>query len=279
MRSHIRHPRELQAHGLLRGTDHILRASAFDLTEKPHRNAPVRLLRLTYPCRDAARSELGRALPYHSRITQQSPTGQTVPDPVALTCDFMPALDWRRRPWAVPTTCARWYRGTVRGSEPERLPVRRSGIAGCSVVSRSPVRPSHVVRNLPSPGEEPVAPHLHATPRPALRNPNGCERRASGARFIPRLPIRPKHVCSTRLSARWTGRAPITHSRSLHDPFPQGWGFTASARRRRGSRTGPSRLSHGRAGCRAANSARELPRRVRTARGPIWRGAGPGRRG
>ncbi len=55
-------------------------------------------------------------------------------------------------------TCARWYRGTDPGSEPERLPARRSGIAGCSVVSRSPVRPSHVVRNLPWPGKEPTAP-------------------------------------------------------------------------------------------------------------------------
>ncbi|MBB5798581.1 hypothetical protein HDA41_006545 [Streptomyces caelestis] len=110
VRSQIRHPRESQAHGLLRGTDRIVRASAFDLTSKPHRSAPVRLRRLTDPGRDPARTDLGGASPYHPRITQPSPTGQTLSDQEALTCNFMPAVDWHRRPWTISTTCAMWYR-------------------------------------------------------------------------------------------------------------------------------------------------------------------------
>jgi hypothetical protein len=166
VRSQIRHPRELQAHGPLRGTDRIVRANAFDLTSKPHRSAPARLRRLTDPGKDPAMTDRGGASPYHPRITQPSPTGQTLSDQKAPTCNFMPAVDWHRRPWTVSTTCAMWYRGTVRGSEPERPPARRSGIAGCSVVSRSPVRPSHVVRNLRGRGKI-------RRPPPARNTPSG----------------------------------------------------------------------------------------------------------
>lgn len=63
-----------------RVTDRIVHASAFDLTAKPHRSAPVRLRRLTDPRRDPVGTDLGGASPYHPRITQPSPTGQTLPD-------------------------------------------------------------------------------------------------------------------------------------------------------------------------------------------------------
>jgi hypothetical protein len=132
----------------------------------PHRSAPARLRRLTDPGKDPAMTDRGGASPYHPRITQPSPTGQTLSDQKAPTCNFMPAVDWHRRPWTVSTTCAMWYRGTVRGSEPERPPARRSGIAGCSVVSRSPVRPSHVVRNLRGRGKI-------RRPPPARNTPSG----------------------------------------------------------------------------------------------------------
>ncbi len=56
------------------------------------------------------------------------------------------------RPWRVSTTCARWCRERGPGSPRARLPARPCGIAGSSVVSRSPARPSHVSRNLTSPG-------------------------------------------------------------------------------------------------------------------------------
>lgn len=51
---------------------------------------------------------LGGASPYHPPITQPSPTRRTLLDQKALTCDFMPGLDWRRRPRTVSTTCAMW---------------------------------------------------------------------------------------------------------------------------------------------------------------------------
>jgi hypothetical protein len=123
-----------------------LRASAFDLTSKPHRSAPVRLRRLTDPGRNPARTDLCGASPYHPRITKPSPTGQTLSDQKAPTCNFMPAVDWHRHPWTVSTTCARWYPVRDPRSGPERLLARQSGIAGGSVVSRSRPRPSHVSR-------------------------------------------------------------------------------------------------------------------------------------
>lgn len=78
-----------------------MRASAADLTTKPHRSAPERLRRLTALRRGRVRTDPGGASPYHPPITQPSPTGRPRPDQEALTCYFMPALDWRRRPWTV----------------------------------------------------------------------------------------------------------------------------------------------------------------------------------
>jgi hypothetical protein len=86
-------PGEVTSIRTARAADRIVRASAFDLTEKPHRSAPMRLRRLTDPRRDPVRTDLGGASPYHPRVTPQSPTGQTVPDQDALTCNFLPALD------------------------------------------------------------------------------------------------------------------------------------------------------------------------------------------
>ncbi len=102
------------------------------------------------------------ATPYHSPITQPSPTGRPLPDQTALTWYFVPTLDRRRRPRTVSTTCAMWYPVRDPGSEPERLLVRRSGIAGCWVVSHSRPRPSHVSRNLTQPGKAggPIHPRL-----------------------------------------------------------------------------------------------------------------------
>ena len=51
-------------------------------------------------------------------------------------------------------TCAMWYPGRGRGSGRGRLPARRSGIAGCSVVSRSPVRRSHTAPSATAAGTE-----------------------------------------------------------------------------------------------------------------------------
>lgn len=71
------------------------------------------------------------------------------------------------------TTCAMWYPGTARSPGPERLLARQSGIAGCSVVSRSPVRPSHLSRDVTSPGW--TSPFLPPSRRRARhrRNPRG----------------------------------------------------------------------------------------------------------
>ncbi len=115
-----------------------MRANAFDLTSKPHRSAPVRLRRFTDPGRDPARTDRG-ASPYHPRITQPSPAGETLSDQEAPTCTFMPTGDWNRRPWTVSTTCAMWCRETAPGSGLVGVPARQSGIAASRSCLRSRV--------------------------------------------------------------------------------------------------------------------------------------------
>lgn len=98
------------------------------------------------PRRDPVRTDPGGASPYHPRVTPQSPTGQTVSDQDALTCNFLPALYCCRHPWTVSTTCARSCRVRDPGSGLGRFPARRSGIAGCSSSCRSLGRGSHIPR-------------------------------------------------------------------------------------------------------------------------------------
>lgn len=65
-------------------------------------------------------------------------------------------------------TCARWwYPGTARSPGPERLPARQSGIAWCSVVSRSPGKPFHLSRDVTSPGWVLAGPDSTTMPVPA----------------------------------------------------------------------------------------------------------------
>ena len=109
--------------------------------------------------------DLGGALPYHPPITQPSPTGQPQPDQEALTCDFMPALDWRRRPWTVSTTCAMWDRIAPPPSGPVHyqqwataagLPDRAPTAGGHKALQRS--------RHPPSPdNQSPTPEHRPAT--------------------------------------------------------------------------------------------------------------------
>lgn len=61
----------------------------------------------------------------HTAITNWAdPLGRKV-----LTCNFMPLLDWHRRPWTVSTTCAMWYRETGPRSGLVGVLARQSGIA------------------------------------------------------------------------------------------------------------------------------------------------------
>ncbi len=111
----------------------------------PHRSAPVGLS-LMAPGRGPPRSFPAGPRSITGAIRRLSPTTPTSPVSRALTCYNAHTMDWRGRPWTVPTTCATWYPVRDRGSGPGPLPVRRSGIAGCSAVSHSRPAPSHVSR-------------------------------------------------------------------------------------------------------------------------------------
>ncbi len=72
-------------------------------------------------------------------VTRLSPTTPTPPDRKALTCYNAHTMDWRRRPWTVPTTCAMWCRETAPGSGLVGVPARQSGIAASRSCLRSRV--------------------------------------------------------------------------------------------------------------------------------------------
>ncbi|CAM5585909.1 hypothetical protein SDIAM103S_05477 [Streptomyces diastaticus subsp. diastaticus] len=78
---------------------------------KPHRSAPM-TSSSHGSTQSPVRTDPGGASPYHSPITQPSPTVRPLPDQKALTWYFVPALDRRRRPRTVFTTCAMSYRRT-----------------------------------------------------------------------------------------------------------------------------------------------------------------------
>lgn len=136
-----RAPKTLQGHG-----PHETPTASCPTAQPISRRSRAGALRCGFVVSRLHAQPPGGATPYHSSITPGSPTGRTLPDQQVLTCYFMPALDWRRRPWTVSTTCAMWYPVRDPGSGPGRLLARQSGIAGCSVVSHSRPRPSHVSR-------------------------------------------------------------------------------------------------------------------------------------
>lgn len=86
----------------------------------------------------------------HKRLTD------TVDDPGPQGPDLRkrPRTGPRRRQKTVRPTCARWSRGRGPRPGPRRPLGRHSGIAGCPVVSRSPVRPSHPSPAVPQAGSE-----------------------------------------------------------------------------------------------------------------------------
>lgn len=91
-----------------------------------------------------ASSQLGS----HTALTDQADTLGPQGSDLEL-CDSTAPTGLR---WTVFTTCARWCPRRARSPGPGRLPARQSGIAGCSAVSRSPGRPSHLRRSPTEPG-------------------------------------------------------------------------------------------------------------------------------
>jgi hypothetical protein len=101
-----RAPKTLQGHGL-----HETPNASCPTAQPISRRSRAGALRCGFVVSRLHAKPPGGATPYDSSITPVSPTGWTLPDQQVLTCYFMPALDWRRRPWTVSTTCAMRYHG------------------------------------------------------------------------------------------------------------------------------------------------------------------------
>jgi hypothetical protein len=103
--------------------------------------------RRTRPLKSPAGPHL-RGFSSNASITHLSPAGSTPLGQKTLTWLYTVTLDRPGHPKTASTTCATWYPVRDPGSGREPFPARQSGIAGCSTVSHSRLRPSHLSRNL-----------------------------------------------------------------------------------------------------------------------------------